>query len=200
MNDTVLYKKLFNAIWIAHSLFERGKTSGSTANLSFLHEDKMYITGSGTCFGTISENSFAVVDLNGQKISKVAPSKEYPMHLMMYKNNKSIGAVIHTHSFYSTLWSCYCNNTEQNAIPSYTPYLSMKLGEIALVPYAPPGSQQLFETFQQHLCDSKGYLLRHHGPIVGDTDLMAAFYGLEELEESAHIAWELRKETVEVIK
>ena len=41
------------ALWIAHSLFDRGKTSGTTANLSFRYGDLIYITCSGSCFGTL---------------------------------------------------------------------------------------------------------------------------------------------------
>ena len=36
--DEILKKKLEDAVWVAHSLFERGKTSGSSANMSFLHD------------------------------------------------------------------------------------------------------------------------------------------------------------------
>ena len=38
--DEILKKKLEDAVWVAHSLFERGKTSGSSANMSFLHNGK----------------------------------------------------------------------------------------------------------------------------------------------------------------
>ena len=44
---------LKTAVWIAHSLFERGKATGSSANMSFKEKDHIYITGSGTCFGTL---------------------------------------------------------------------------------------------------------------------------------------------------
>lgn len=44
--DELLHKKLQDAVWAAHSLFERGKTSGS-------------------CFGTLTEEDFAMVTLDG---------------------------------------------------------------------------------------------------------------------------------------
>ena len=40
-------ENLKTAVWIAHSLFERGKASGSSANMSFKEKDHIYITGSG---------------------------------------------------------------------------------------------------------------------------------------------------------
>ncbi|MDF2531967.1 MAG: class aldolase/adducin family protein [Clostridia bacterium] len=191
--------KYKDAIWIAKSLFERGKVSGSSANMSFLHDGNIYITGSGTSFGALSVKDFAVVNMKGEHISGIQPSKELPLHKIYYEKNKSIQAVIHTHSFYSTLWSCLNHKSITDMIPSYTPYLKMKLGTVGLIPYAKPGSQLLFNIFAERVNDSDGYLLQNHGPLVGDKDLMAAFYCLEELEESARIAWELRNENIDVI-
>ncbi|MCB6342367.1 class II aldolase/adducin family protein [Enterocloster lavalensis] len=189
-----LQAKITEAIWVGESLFCRGKTAGSSANLSFRHEDYIYITGSGTCFGKLTQESFSRVDMNGRHIDGIAPSKELPLHFMLYKQSEKVQAVIHTHSFYSTLWSCLEHECEEDCIPSYTPYLKMKLGTVGLVPYAKPGSKELFAAFAACMNRSDGYLLKNHGPIVADKDLMSAFYCLEELEESAHIAWELRNE------
>lgn len=60
--DTVLEEKYNTAIWIGKSLFERGKVTGSSANMSFEHEGSIYITGSGVCFGTLTRDSFSIID------------------------------------------------------------------------------------------------------------------------------------------
>lgn len=192
--------KFKDAMWIAKSLFERGKVTGSSANMSFLHEGNIYITGSGTCFGNLTEKDFSVVNINGEHIGGIQPSKEFSLHKTYYEKDTSIKAVIHTHSFYSTLWSCLIHENVKDVIPPYTPYLKMKLGTVGLIPYAKPGSQLLFDLFAEHVNDCDGYILQNHGPVVGDKNLMSAFYCLEELEESARIAWELRKENVDIIK
>lgn len=199
MSDT-LEKKLEQAVWIAHSLFERGKTAGSTANMSFRHEGKIYITASGTCFGTLKKEDFAVLDLNGEVLGDKKPSKEFPLHLSLYQAKEQAGAVIHTHSFYSTIWSCLAHENENDCIPSYTPYLKMKLGTVGLIPYAEPGTEELFKVFRERIKDSDGYLLRNHGPVTGGKDLMDAFYILEELEESAKVAWTLKNCDVQTIQ
>ncbi len=127
---------LDEACWIGKSLFDRGKTAGSSANLSFLYQGKVWITASGQCFGRLTEESFAVTDLDGNVLNGKKPSKELPLHLAMYKKaGSAVQAVIHTHSFYSVLWSCLPHgDSEDDVVPSYTPYLSMKLGKIRLVP------------------------------------------------------------------
>ncbi|MEY8336855.1 class II aldolase/adducin family protein [Lachnospiraceae bacterium 62-35] len=186
--EILLKEKLDAAIWAAHSLFERGKTSGSSANMSFLHEGKIYITASGTCFGTLAEEDFAVVSMEGEPISLKKASKELTLHRYYYEKSPSIQAVIHTHGPYAVLWSCRHFEREEDVIPCYTPYLDMKVGKIALIPYGKPGSDQLFSAFHERLPKGDAYLLKNHGGIVGGRTIMDAFYGIEELEESAKIA------------
>ena len=48
MDDLELKEKLEAAVWVAHSLFERGKTTGSSANMSIRHKDLVYISASGS--------------------------------------------------------------------------------------------------------------------------------------------------------
>ncbi|MGJ9460032.1 class II aldolase/adducin family protein [Oceanobacillus sp. CF4.6] len=190
--DKTLENKLDDAMWIAHSLFERGKATGSVANLSFLHKDKVYITASGTCFGRLKRSDFAIVDMEGNRHDKLKPSKELPLHLSVFKNKPEVGAVIHVHSTYSVLWSCVPGLNEVDCIPNHTPYLKMQLGMVGLIPYEQPGSQELFDVFDNRVAYSDGWLLSNHGPVVPGKDLMNAFFALEEMEESAQIAWELR--------
>ena len=75
-----------------------------------------------------------------------------------------------------------------------------KVGTIGLVPYAEPGSQELFGYFREAVSKSDGFILKQHGPVIGGRSLMDAFYGLEELEESCRVAWTLdegRRERVD---
>lgn len=189
--DKELEQKLEQPIWAAKSLFDRGKTAGSTANISIRHKDCIYISGSGTCFGTLKREEFAVTDLNGNHIDGPKPSKELPLHKLLYAY-RDAGAVIHTHSFYAVLWSCLPHENRQDVIPDYTPYLRMKVGSVGMVPYGPPGSPELFSEFEKHIPCSDGYLLQNHGPVICGKDIMEAFCGIEELEESAKTAWHLR--------
>lgn len=184
-----LEDKFQQSIWIGKSLFERNKVSGSSANMSFLHDNKIYITGSGTCFGNLDEEDFSVLSRDGDFIAGKKPSKEFPLHKILYDNRDNVKAVIHTHSFYSTIWSSIDHKKSDDCIPKYTPYLSMKIGKIGLIDYDLPGSDELFRLFEAKVADSDGYILKNHGPVVGHKSLMEAFYALEELEESAKTAW-----------
>ena len=188
MDNIEIEKAMSEALWAAHSVFDRGKTSGSSANMSFMVDGHIYITASGSCFGTLREEDFSLVTLDGSLLKGAKPSKELPLHLHYYRKSGEIKAVIHTHGPYAALWSCRSDLKEDDAIPSYTPYLRMKLGKVTCVPYAQPGSRELFDAFEKALPLGDAYLLRNHGAIVGGKSIMDAFYCLEELEESARLA------------
>ncbi|MBQ9197549.1 MAG: class II aldolase/adducin family protein [Clostridia bacterium] len=192
--EKALQEKLELACWIAHKLFDRKMGPGTTGNLSFLHDDKIYITASGTCFGNLSPEDFACVDRKTLTCEGKKPSKELPLHQTVYDRQKDVQAVIHVHSTYAVLWSVLPCENPTDCVPSYTPYLEMTLGKVGMVPYAKPGSQALFEAFAACADSSDGWILKNHGPVVGGKDLMKAFACIEELEESCRIAWELRHE------
>ncbi len=186
-----LRQKMEEAVWVARSLFERNRTTGSSANLSFLHNQSMYITAGGSCFGTLTEENFAVMDMEGRPLGDKKPSKEWPLHLGIYRKKPRTGAVLHTHGTHAVLWSFVSVRDETDCIPACTPYLKMKLGRVCMVPYEQPGSQALFDAFEKRVMSGDGYLLKRHGAVVPGADIMDAFYCLEELEENARIAWEL---------
>ena len=200
MIDDKLQQKLEEACWAAHTLFARNKATGSSANMSFRHGDHIFITASGTCFGRLQPDDFTELDMEGNVVAGRKPSKEFPLHHGFYKKSDKIGAVIHTHSYYGTLWSCIQHDNPKDIVPRYTPYLKMKVGTVGIVPYATPGSQELFEAFGKVINESDAFLLANHGPVVSGSSVLDAFYGLEELEESCRIAWEAEGDSAKLNK
>ncbi len=193
--EKTMENQLKEAVWICRSLFERGKTSGSTANISFRSGSSVWVSRSGSCFGTITEEDFVGMTPEGVILENkkgYKPSKEWPLHLMFYRKHPNTGAVIHTHGPYSVLFSCLPPRNAASAVPAYTPYLGMRLGRIGWIPYAPPGSAELFRLAEENAGDAAGLILSHHGAVASGGSLMDAFYNMEELEESCRTAWELR--------
>ena len=177
-------------IKVAKELFNRGLVTGSTGNISFRKDDIVYISKTNTSFRTLAENDFATINLRTGDISG-KPSKEFPLHLALYKNNDDIEAIIHTHSFYSTLISCLKNQTKAiSNLFSYTPYLKMKTKEkIISVSYNAPGSTDLFSDFEKSVDkEVSTYILRNHGIVVGSKSIVDCFNIIEEFEQSAKIS------------
>jgi ribulose-5-phosphate 4-epimerase/fuculose-1-phosphate aldolase len=178
-------------IWVAHRLFDRGAASGSTGNISFRFKDRIFISGTGTCFGTLNTEDFSALDLDGNVYTERKPSKEWPLHLIVYKAKPDCNAVIHTHGRSAILWSCLEHKKEADCVPPLTPYLKMKLGSVGMIPYALPGTNELFEEFEARVRDSDGWILERHGSVIPGCDVMNAFYSSEELEATLDIVWEL---------
>ena len=182
-----LNDKINTAIWVAHQLFTRKLVTGSTGNISFLFDGIMYISESGSILGLLKEDNFAEVSLSGT-IIKGKPSKEYPMHLELYKKCKEINAVVHTHSMYSTVLSCLKDTySYTEKLMSFTPYLRiLSKGKIGIVAYHPPGSAMLFDAFSKTIDENVNmYILNNHGIFVSSDDMIKAFNIVEEFEVSA---------------
>lgn len=181
-------------LWVAHTLFQKGLVSGSTGNISYRVDNTIYVSQSGSCFGLLDDDGFAEVSINGL-ILKGKPSKEWPMHLKLYQENDDIKAVIHTHSFNSTLVSCLkdLNKEMIDQLFEYTPYLEMQTnGKIGIVDYGKPGSEDLFNKFNKEVNkETLCYLLRNHGVFVGSENALKAFYILEEFEQTCGLFMEI---------
>ena len=191
MNEA-LENKLSLACWIGQQLYTRHMGPGTTGNLSFLHENTLYITRSGVCFGQLTPADFSAVNLADGSIEGPKPSKELPIHQLAYDQRPDITAVLHVHSTYAVLWSVLPHENPADCIPAYTPYLEMKLGTVGLIDFGMPGSNELVEAFKKQAPLSDGWILKNHGPLIGGKTLMDAFACLEELEESCRLAWELK--------
>src|SRR5215216_4475755 len=99
----------------------------------------------------------------------------------------SAGAVVHLHSTYATAVSMLDDVDPANALSAMTPYLIMRVGPLAVVPYARPGASTVEESIERAGASHKAILLANHGPVVADGTLEAAVYAAEELEESARL-------------
>ncbi|WP_058989861.1 class II aldolase/adducin family protein [Anaerococcus rubeinfantis] len=183
-------KDLKDLIWVSKALFDRNKVSGSTANISFKDKDLIYVSKTGSCFGNMNEDSFSVLK-NDKVISDNKPSKEYPMHKLLYDIDDKYKCVIHTHSTFITYWSCILESEDKTIdLKCKTPYLKIKVGDLGWVKYKDPGSQELFDELKKSIDKNiKAYVMENHGVIVVGESIEEAFYMIEEIEESAKNAF-----------
>lgn len=172
----------------AKSIFDRALTSGASANMSVRIAEGWVMTPTNSCFGFLNKDELSVVAHDGTLLKGAPPSKEFRLHKAIYDKRPEDTCVIHLHSTYATALSCLPCNDESNCVPSYTPYLTMRLGPIALVPYFSPGNDDLAEAVGLVADKHPGIIMANHGPIVSATDVEKCVYGIEELEESCKIA------------
>lgn len=174
------------------SLYDRGLTAGSSGNISVRMPDGMLITPTNCCLGRLNPDEITRVDSVGNVLSGKPPSKEACLHLAYYQTRAAENAVVHLHSTWSVAVSCLADIDPENVLPPITAYFVMRVGRLPLVPYFPPGDEQLAEAVADAVRSSRGALLANHGPVIGAIDLDQAVYAIEELEETAKLYLMLR--------
>lgn len=179
----------------AKSIFDRGLTSGASANMSVKIAEGWVMTPTNTCFGFLDIDELSVVAHDGTLLKGAPPSKEFRLHKAIYDQRPDDTCVIHLHSTHATTLSCLPCDDVTNCVPCYTPYLTMRLGAIAMVPYFAPGNDDLAEAVGEVAANHPGIIMANHGPIVSAPDVEKCVYGMEELEESCKIALMLKDQT-----
>ncbi|MBK8019582.1 MAG: aldolase [Betaproteobacteria bacterium] len=184
---------------LGKSLFDRGLTFGSSGNFSARLDDGYLITPTNSCLGRLDPARITKLDLHGNHLSGDKASKEAFLHLSMYGERPSAGAVVHLHSTHSVAVSVIEGLDERNPIPPITAYYVMKVGRLALLPYYPPGDLSLANAVREVARKHHSILLANHGPVIAGVDLENAVYATEELEETAKLFLMLRTEKIKVL-
>lgn len=185
MNDAEIRAELVR--W-SRSLFERGLTPGSSGNISVkLGDGSFLVTPTNACLGFLSEERLSYVAGDGRHLSGDAPTKEWPLHRAFYDARPQARAVVHLHSTYATLLSCRSDINPDDAVPTLTPYVVMRVGRVPVVPYSLPGSPEIVPAILARAKHHPAILIANHGPVVAARSLESAVFAMEELEETARL-------------
>ncbi len=153
----------------AREMDRLGLVSGSSGNVSMrLSEDGlMAITPMGVPYTELAESDVVVVDEDLEPVEgDLAPSSESLLHLGIYSRRPDAGAVIHTHSVFSSV-SAVTGRPIPPIVDEMVVYVG---GEIRVSEYAFPGSADLAEKVCEALQDRSAALIRNHGSVgVGRT-------------------------------
>lgn len=178
---------------LAKSMFDRGLTGGSTGNISARTEDGgLLVSPTGTSFGRLDPAKLSRFDAKGVFVGGDQPTKEMPLHTAFYDTRSTAGAVVHLHSCHSVALSMLPDVDPDNFIPPVTPYAIMKLGKVKLLPFFLPGDPAMGQAVRGLAGKRSAVMLANHGPVVAGKDIEAACNAIEELEESAKLAFMLR--------
>jgi len=196
MNET----KLREEICIhGKSMFDRGLTPGSSGNISARVDEGWLMTPTNSCLGRLDPATISKVDAKGNLISGGKPTKESFLHLSVYEQRPSAGAIVHLHSTHSVAVSCLADIDPKQPIPPITAYYVMKIGNLVLLPYYPPGDMTLANAVREVAGKHHAILLANHGPVVAGRDLESAVYATEELEETAKLYLMLRGNKLKIL-
>ncbi len=175
------------------SLFERGLTAGSSGNISVRTEDGGWlVTPTNVSLGFLDPARLSKLDSTGRLLSGDAPTKEVPLHAVLYETRSNAGAIVHLHSTHSVAVTMLPEIQDGGGLPPMTPYFVMKCGVPAIVPYYRPGDPAVADAIRGLAGQHSAVLLSNHGPVVAGQTLEAAVFATEELEETAKLYLLLR--------
>jgi ribulose-5-phosphate 4-epimerase/fuculose-1-phosphate aldolase len=166
----------------------RGLCPGASGNVSSRRNDGWVCTPTGRELGRIEPSDLAVMDRMGLRADgSPVPTKEWQLHLALYRVRPEVSAVVHLHSRYAVAASCRSNVNAADVIPALTSYYVMNVDRLPLVPWQPPGDPALARAVGESAHDSSTLLLANHGSVVGAQSLGLASHIAEEIEEAAAI-------------
>jgi len=178
---------------------KRGLITFTWGNVSGIDREKnlIVIKPSGVAYDELKLEDLVVVDLDGNQIEgKLKPSSDTPTHLVIYRNFKEVGGVVHTHSTWATSWA-----QSGKGIPALgTTHADYFYGEIPctrkMAPKEINGAYEeetgnvIVETFAgNNPIYVPGVLVNNHGPFTWGKDAQEAVHNAVVLEEVAKMAY-----------
>ena len=178
--EQILREKL---VEYGKKLVKKGLVQGTWGNISIRLDSKyMLVTPSGLDYMRLTPDDMVKVEINSLKYEgNLKPTSEKGLHASIYKNRADIGAVVHTHSKYCSVFAA-----AKQAMPVNDESLQEIFGaEVPLAEYGLPGSGKLADNTAKALGDNMGCIMSHHGMVACGEDIEEAFDNCAKLEEYA---------------
>lgn len=178
---------------------KRGLVTYTWGNVSAIDREKglIVIKPSGVSYEAMCAKDMVVIDLNGNKVEgDLNPSSDTPTHLVLYKNFKDIGGIVHTHSSWATSWAqagrkipCF-GTTHADYFYGTIPCTRKMTKEEIESQYELETGNVIVETFKdKNPSYIPGVLVHSHGPFAWGKDAGEAVYNAVVMEEVAKIAY-----------
>jgi len=170
---------------VCRRLYERGLVAGPDGNVSVrLQNDSILVTPSGMSKVDVEPYDLVVVNLAGAVLDGTRrPSSELRMHLRIYERRSDVRAVVHAHPPTATGFAV----AGESFVAPVLPEVILQMGEVPLVSYGTPGTDQLADTLSSYLDRHDAFLLANHGATTVGPTLGLAHQRMESLEHAARI-------------
>ncbi|WP_372678612.1 class II aldolase/adducin family protein [Desulfosarcina sp.] len=162
-----------------------GSLLSAGGNVSVRIPDKpvLVITPSGKPYMKLVPEEICVLDFDLNRIAgDLAPSIETAMHVGIYRTRPDVGAVVHTHQAYASVFALI-----NQPIPALFDEVALAIGEtVDVVPYAFSGTPELVQNVRQTVGNGcECFVMQNHGALNLGKTLESAWKHAELLEKTA---------------
>ena len=174
----------------AKKMLADGLVEGTSGNISGrLPEDLECLTPSSVPYDTMTLDDLVVVDLDGTVVEgRRSPTTEKDLHLAALRRYPELGAVIHTHAVYATMFAL-AHEPVPAVIEEVVVYVG---GDVPCCAYKGTGTAELGDEVAAHLADRGAALLANHGLVTCASSPEKALHNAALVERTAKIVWGAR--------
>jgi L-fuculose-phosphate aldolase len=171
----------------AKAMITTGLVEGTSGNVSGRMPDgNVVMTPSSIAYETMTLDDLVLCSPDGEVLEgSSAPTTEKALHLACLRQHPDIGAVMHSHALFSTMFAI----THQGipcVIEEFDVYVG---GEVGVTDYRMTGSDELGEEAARHFSDRGAVLIANHGLLAVGKDPMNALKVSLLVERTAQIIW-----------
>jgi len=173
---------------VMRNLYRRGLVSALSGNVSarLPGSREFWITPSGVFKGGLRPGDLVKLDLDGRVVAgSRRPSVEARMHAAVYRVRPDVNAIVHAHNPFTVGLVSAGVDLDPSVSAEALTYIGSR---IEVVPYAPPGSEELAELVAERASRGvRAIVLQNHGVVTLGSNLYEAEAVAEALEEVAII-------------
>jgi L-fuculose-phosphate aldolase len=180
----------------ARRMLAEGLVEGTAGNISGrLPDGLVCVTPSSVPYDTMTLDDLVVVDLDGTVVEGARPpTTEKDLHLATLRRYPELGAVIHTHAVYATMFAL-----AHEPIPAVIEEVVVYLGgNVPCCEYRGTGTPDLGEEVAGRLGDRSAALLANHGLVTCGYSPEKALRNAALAERTAKIVWGARTMGAEI--
>jgi L-fuculose-phosphate aldolase len=174
----------------AKRMLAEGLVEGTSGNISGrLPDGLVCLTPSSVAYDTMTLDDLVVVDLDGTVVEgSRPPTSEKDLHLATLGRYPELGAVIHTHAVYATMFAL-----AREPIPAVIEEVVVYLGgDVPCCEYKGTGTADLGAEVASRLADRGAALLANHGLVTCAGSPERALHNAALAERTAKIVWGAR--------
>lgn len=175
-------------LWGCKTMCARGYVLGTAGNVSARvdGEGLFVITPTSLPYDELTAEDLVVVDLEGRiTAGDRKPSVECGMHRHILLARPDARCIVHTHSKFATAVSAMQN---VSAVPVIDIETAMYIGgDIAVAPFASPGSEELARNVAFALSDRAGAIMEGHGAIGVGLTMKDAMIAADNVERTCEL-------------